>query len=151
MVQFTKQLSGLLIVGTVLFAACKSDNPSPALAADHIAIQAGSSVLTSVGLIAIADSVNVSICPANANCFAPNSASIVLRLSKGTQSRSVKLFAWIPNYTRRPASVSGLTDSTGVELDGQRYKVILRDGRLSNSSGSETLQKGIAIVQVSQL
>lgn len=151
MVQIKKQLPGLLIVGTLLFSACKSDNLSPTLAADHIAIQAGSSVQTTVGLTASADTVNVSICPANASCFAPNSASIVLRLSRGTKSQSVKLFAWIPNYTRRPASLSGLTDSTGIELDGQRYKVILRDGRLNTDSGSETLQKGVAIVQVSKL
>ena len=149
MIPFAKQLSGLLIVGTVLFSACKSSNVPPELPSDYIVLQSGVLLPTSVGLTAIADSVWVSICPANASCFAPNSAGLVLRLSKGTQSQSVKLFAWIPNYTRRLASPSGFTDSTSVELDGQRYKVILRNGRYATASGSENRPE--AIVQVSPI
>ena len=151
MIPFIKQLSGLFIAGTIFFSGCKSSDPSPELAADHIAIRAGTSVQTSVGLTVRADTVNVSICPANASCFAPNNASVVLNLSKGAQSQLVKLFAWIPNYTRRPTSLSGLTDSTSVEFGGQRYKVILRDGKLTDNSGFEGSVKGTAIVQVSPL
>jgi hypothetical protein len=151
MLHFTKQLSGLLIVGTILFFACRSSSISPDLPPDYIAIQAGASVQTSAGPTASADSVSVSICPENANCFAPNSATVVLRLSKGAQSQPVKLFAWIPNYNRRLVVPTGLTDSTSVELEGQRYKVILRDGKLLTNSGIESLTKGTAIVQVSKL
>ncbi len=151
MFNFTKALSGLLIVGTAFFAACHSGDtvPREKLPADHLALQAGTSIQTSTGLNIRADSVRVSICPPNADCFAPDNASVLLHLSKASQSQSVRLFAWIPNYTRISTYPSKYTDSTSINFSGQRYKVILRDGRYNASSSSESSQE--VIVQVSPI
>lgn len=149
MIPLIKLLSGLLIAGSIFFYACQSSNVSSEFPPDYIVLRSGILIPTSIGVTAIADSVWVSICPADANCFAPNNATISLRLSKGTQSHSIRLFAWIPNYSRRPTYVSGLTDSTSVELGGQRFKVILRDGRYATATGSENRPE--AIVQVSPM
>lgn len=149
MIQLTKTLSGILIAVSIVFYACRSSNISPELPPDYIVLRPGILIPTSVGVTAIADSISVSICPADAYCFAPNNATISLRLSKGTQSHSMRLFAWIPNYSRRPTYVSGPTDSTTIELGGQRYKVILRDGRYATTTGSENRPE--AVIQVSPM
>ncbi|NEU66699.1 hypothetical protein [Spirosoma agri] len=151
MVDFTKLLTGILIAGAASFSACRSSETTPQeeLPADYLALKTGSSVQTSTGLAVRADSVTVSICPDNANCFAPNSAGVVLRLSKASQSQSVRLFAWIPNYTRRPNGSQVFTDSAGVDFSGQRYKVILRNGHYSDRSNPERSSE--VIVQVSPI
>lgn len=134
---------GFIMAGTTLFWACQSAEVLPA---NNIAVQAGQSISTASGIVVTADSVNVSICPANASCFAPNNASATLRLAKGSQRYSVRLFAWIPNYNRRTNTT---LDSTGIDIEGQRYKVILRDGRYVGSSTNKTGQQ--AIIEVSLL
>ena len=139
------------VPGSVLFVvfylnACQPNAVVPALPPDHVALVTGESVSTPAGITVHADSVNVSICPPNAACFAPNSTGGTLRLSKGSQSRSVRLFSWIPNYKRQSTSTA---DSVSVEFDGQRYKVILRDGDYRKGPESTVLPE--AVIQVSRL
>ncbi len=149
MVHFIKSLIGFLIIGSVLLAAC---DPSQVLPTDHVVLRTGISLQTPAGITLKADSVSVSICPENVSCFAPNNASLRLNLSKGAQSTSVRLFSWIPNYgVRRPVHFSDITDSASVELEGQRYKVILRDGRYLKDDNSSLPRTGEVVVQVAPL
>ena len=139
--------AALFIVAGCLYG-CQLNEVVPELPLDHIAIRSGESVVTSAGITVTADSVNVSICPKGSACFAPNSTSARFRLSKNAQSRSVRLWAFIPNYARRQ-SVNPPADSASVEFDGQRYKVILRDGGYRRGSENTALPE--AIIQVSRL
>lgn len=138
-----------IVFGTLcgLFA-CQSNPVVPALPPDHVALIRSESVTASDGITVTADSVNVSVCPANANCFAPNNVSVKLQLSKNAQSRTVRLWAFIPNYTRRPGGNTPV-DSVAVEFGGQPYKVILRDGGFRK--GAENVDLPEAVVQVSRL
>ena len=134
----------LLTIGFVY--ACQPNPIVPELPPDHIVLRAGVLVPTQAGPAVIADSVNVSVCPPNADCFVQDNASVFLRLTKGSESKSVRLFAFIPNYVRRNRNVA---DSLGVSLGGQTYKVILRDGQAIDNSSSTPVRQ--VVVQVSRL
>lgn len=134
----------LLAIGFVY--GCQPNPIVPELPPDHIVLRAGVLVPTQAGPAVIADSVNVSVCPPNADCFVQDNASVFLRLTKGSESKSVRLFAFIPNYVRRNRNV---TDSLGVSLGGQTYKVILRDGQIIDNASSTPVRQ--VVVQVSRL
>lgn len=138
-------LSYLLLVIGFLYA-CQPNPVVPELPPDHIVLRAGVLVPTQAGPAVIADSVNVSICPPNADCLVQDNASVFLRLTKGSESKSVILFAFIPNYVRRNSAAA---DSLGLSLDGQTYKVILRDGQVIDRSSNTPIRQ--VIIQVSRL
>jgi hypothetical protein len=140
--------AGLVMSALFGLYACQSNPVVPALPPDHVALISKESVTALDAITVTADSVNVSVCPANANCFAPNSTSVKLQLSKNAQSRTVRLWAFIPNYTRR-TSPNAPIDSVSVEFGGQQYKVILRDGGFRK--GAENVDLPEAVVQVSRL
>lgn len=140
--------AGLIFTTLGCLYACQSNPVVPPLPPDHVALIRSESVTASDGITVTADSVNVSVCPPNANCFAPNNASVKLQLSKNAQSRTVRLWAFIPNYTRR-TSANAPIDSVSVEFGGQQYKVILRDGAFRKGTENTSLPE--AVVQVSRL
>ena len=134
----------LLAIGFLY--ACQPNPIVPELPPDHIVVRAGVLVPTRAGPAVIADSVNVSICPPNAACLIANNASVLLRLTNGSESKSVRLFAFIPNYVRKNSTAA---DSLGVSFGGQTYKVILRDGQVIDKSSNTPVKQ--AIIQVSRL
>lgn len=138
---------GCLFVAVTLFGACQPNPVVPAIPPDHVALISNESVVTPAGITVTADSVNVSICPANANCFAPDNASVKLQLSRNARTQSVRLWAFIPNYKRITTANTPL-DSAVVAFDGQQYKVILRDGGFRK--GPEQVNLPEVVVQVSR-
>lgn len=148
MFYYLKSAFGCLLITVCFLYACQPNAVVPALPPYHVALIARESVATSAGITLSADSVNVSICPTGSACFAPNSASVKLQLKKNAQSRSVRLWTFIPNYQRRP-SATPLSDSVSVEFDGQLYKVILRDGDYRKGPESTVLPE--VVIQVSRL
>lgn len=138
-------LSYLLLAIGFLYA-CQPNPVVPELPADHVALRAGVLVPTQAGLAVIADSINVSLCPPNADCLVQDNASVFLRLTNGSESKSVRLFAFIPNYTRQNGAAA---DSSGVNIGGQTYKVILRDGQVIDKSSNTPIRQ--VIIQVSRL
>lgn len=143
-----KSTLGCVFVVICLFCACQPNPLVPAIPPDHVALISRESITTTAGITVLADSVNVSICPSNANCFAPNSASVKLQLSKNAQTQSVYLWTFIPNY-KRMSSINPPADSVTVAFEGQQYKVILRDGGFRK--GPENANLPEAVVQVSRL
>ncbi|MEZ0539915.1 hypothetical protein [Fibrella arboris] len=134
----------LLAIITVAYA-CKQDASVPPLPAGYVEIQTGKPVLTSSNLTVIADTIRVSICPKPAACFAPDNVSASLRLVRDRESQSVRLFAFFDSQGRRDVSSS---DSTGVRLGGQLYKVILSGQYIGETEQSRL---GRAILQLAPL
>lgn len=139
-------------ISAVVFA-CKSGDVLPDLPSDHYILTQGTLFPTKAGINVVTDTVNISICPYNADCFAPDNASASIRLIQNSETRSVRLFTFIEDgVKRRP--LASINDSTSVRFGNQLYKVILkarhtkarRDVNTFNEEGA-----GQAILQVSKL
>ena len=133
-------------ISAVLYA-CKSGDVVPSLPSDHYVLTRGTLFPTSAGVNVVADTVSISICPPNSACFIADNASVSVRLIQNSETRSVRLFAWINDgVTRRPTPTD--YDSTSVRFDNQLYKVILK-ARYIDTNGKN--KGGQAILQVSKL
>ena len=146
MSNLTSRIAVFLVAGTALVFACKKNDIEP-LPVDHYLLSEGVLFPTTGGLSVIADTVSLSICPPNANCFAPDNASAFIRINKNAETRSVRLFTWLRDDLLRVPTPS-VIDSTTVQLDGQLYKVILKARYINIKEKGKT---GQAILQVSRL
>lgn len=142
----TSALALIFVMACCLYA-CRSKEFIPELPPDYFTLVADESVLTPAGITLIADTVNVSICPPNADCIVADNVSVSVRLIKGTESQRVRLFAPVDNFVRRNSTFNG--DSVSVGLDRQMYKVILRRGQSINKS--DNTRNSQAVIQVSRL
>ncbi len=137
-----KRLSGFLIVGTILFSACKSSETTPT---DSISLGLHQSGRLGSEIVVRVDSIQDSRCPTGVTCVWAGQAKVKLLLSKDTDSTSARLFLGPDpgNSNRRP-------DSTTVSLKSEMYKVILRE---VNPYPSSTIpsQSQTAIVQVTKI
>lgn len=143
---FTSRIAVFLVAGTALVFACKKNDIEP-LPVDHYLLNEGVLFPATDGLSIIADTVRISICPPDANCFAPDNTSAFIRINKNAETRSVRLFTRLRDDLRRVPTPSAI-DSTSVKFDGQLYKVILK-ARYINTK--EKGKAGQAIIQVSRL
>ncbi len=143
MVQIKKQLSGLLIVGSVLFAACKSNETTPN---DSVRLGLHQSARLGSEVVVRVDSIQDSRCPINVDCIWAGQAKVNLLLSKNKDSSTVRLVL-SPDVTA--SSVKRL-DSTNVTLDSQSYKVILREVNPYPGTSANG-QPPTAVVQVTKL
>ncbi|WP_097130655.1 hypothetical protein [Spirosoma fluviale] len=135
-----KRFSGFLIVGTILFSACKSNETTPTESISlglHQSGRLGSEVVVRV------DSIQDGRCPMDLNCIWAGQAKVKLLLSKGTDSKFARLLLGPDGSNKRP-------DSTTVSLKNERYKVILREinpyPSLANQGKPQT-----AVVQVTKI
>ena len=137
-----KRLSGLLVIGALLFSACKSSDTSPS---DSISIGLHQSGRLGSDVVVRADSIQDSRCPLTVNCIWAGQAKVNLLVSKGTDSTTVHLSIGgnLDSTNKRP-------DSTTVSLKNEPYKVILR---AVNPYPRESFasQPKTAVVQVSKL
>lgn len=142
MLKSMKQLSGLLILGALLFSACKSSETTPS---DSISIGLHQSGRLGSDVVVRADSIEDSRCPLNATCIWAGQAKVKLLLSKNSDSTAVRL-----SLGADPGSMNKRPDSTTVSLKNETYKVILRE--VNPFPGSTTTTKPqTAVVQVSKL
>ncbi|WP_240543666.1 hypothetical protein [Spirosoma foliorum] len=135
-----KWLSGFLIVGTTLFSACKSSETRPA---DLISVGLHQSARLASDVVVRVDSIQDSRCPPTYNCLVAGSARVKLLLSTTTDSSTVRLALGVYDNLKR-------LDSTGVSLNNQTYKVILRDVNPYPGTGKPG-QAQTATVQVTKL
>ncbi|AUD05703.1 hypothetical protein CWM47_29990 [Spirosoma pollinicola] len=141
MLNSMKRLSGLLIVGTVLFSACKSSNTSPT---DSISLGLHQSGRLGSEIVVRVDSIQDSRCPLNVTCIWAGQAKVKFLLSKDTDSTAVRL-----SLGADPGSSNKRPDSTTVSLNSERYKVILRE--VNPYPGSTTTnQPQTTVVQVTK-
>ena len=143
----TKTALGCLFVLSAWLYACQSNPVLPDLPPDHYVLKEGVLFPATAEINIIADTVNLSICPIGAACFAPDNASASVRIIQDTQIRSVRLFTWFSDVISR-ATAPSANDSTSIQLDGQRYKVILKARYTTNNEKGKT---GQAILQFSRL
>ena len=142
MLKSIKQLSGLLILGSLFFSACKSSETTPS---DSISLGLHQSGRLGSDVVVRADSIQDSRCPLNVTCVWAGQAKVKLLVSKATDSTTVRLSigANIDGTNKRP-------DSTTVSLKNETYKVVLRSvnpyPKESTSSQPQT-----AVVQVTKL
>ena len=129
------------------FAACRHDDPTPAVPDGYIELKAGTTVPVVDGISVVVDTAGVSYCPKNANCIIAGSAYASLRFIKDQSSQRVRLFNVVGRTVYRPNELNRM-DSTNVELDGQNYRVILRDQYLGEVDGQSA---GRPILLVSRL
>ncbi|RYF57280.1 MAG: hypothetical protein EOO39_35635 [Cytophagaceae bacterium] len=137
-----KQLSGLLILGALLFSACKSSETTPS---DSISIGLHQSGRLGSDVVVRADSIEDSRCPANATCIWAGQAKVKLLLSKNSDSTAVRL-----SLGADPGSTNKRPDSTTVSLRNETYKVILREVN-PYPDLNKIGQPQTAVVQVSKL
>jgi hypothetical protein len=116
MLNTMKRLSGFLIVGTLLFSACKSSETTPT---DSISLGLHQSGRLGSEVVVRVDSIQDSRCPPGGVCIWAGETKVKLLLSTSTDSSAVSLTLGVGNNTKR-------TDSTGVTLSNQPYKVVLR-------------------------
>ena len=143
MIPFTKQLSGLLITGAVLFTACHSSETRPT---DRVSVALHQSARLGSDVTVRADSIQDSRCPVNVNCIWAGNVRVKLLVSSINDSSVVRLGLGADpagNVTKRP-------DSTNVTLNNSVYKVILRDVNPYPGT-STTNQPQTAIVQVTKI
>ncbi|MBO0931777.1 hypothetical protein [Fibrella aquatilis] len=141
-----KSIAGLFITALPLAYACKSPEVVYPIPANHVVLERGKSIATSTGIIVFVDTVNISICPKQAACFAPDNLFASVRLVRNQESRAVRLFAWFGSESSdRSANRS---DSTSVQFNGQLYKVILKGEYVGETDLSRV---GRALLQVSPL
>ncbi|WP_018620560.1 hypothetical protein [Spirosoma luteum] len=143
MVQLTKQLSGLLILGTLCFAACKSSDLAPT---NRISVGLNQSARLSSGVAVRVDSIQDSRCPTGGICIWAGQARVKLSLSKGSDSTTVGLIL-------EPGVMAGSPkrqDSTNVTLSSETYKVILKDVIPYSTTTNQNLPKS-AVVEVTKL
>ncbi|GAB2589104.1 hypothetical protein [Spirosoma areae] len=139
MVPFTKKLSGLLILGTVVFSACKSPETTPT---DRVSVGLNQSARLGSDVVVQVDSIQDSRCPANVVCIWAGEAKVKLALSKNSDSKVVRLVLG--------ADVKARLDSTNVSLANQSYKVILREVNPYPGTSADG-QPQMAVVQVTKL
>ncbi len=140
-------------LSAVIFA-CKSGDENilaklPELPSDHYALTQGTLFPAAAGINVVADTIYISICPLDASCLVQDNVSASIRLIKGAETRSVRLFTFIEDGVSRkqyPASI----DSTGVRFGDDVYKVILK-GRYTSTTETGRGKAGQAILQVSKL
>lgn len=145
MLSFTKQIAGVFIIGSVLFAACRSSD-SGKMPSDQVSLGLHQSARIGADVAVRADSIQDSRCPLDANCIWAGQAKVKLHLSKDTDSKSVGLILE-PGASKDPAKRK---DSTHVTLAGSAYKVILREVTPYPSRATEG-QPQTAVVQVTKL
>ena len=145
MVQLTKQLSGLLIVGTLSFAACQSSNVAPT-DSTSLSLRVNQSARLSSGVAVRVDSIQDSRCPEGVTCVWAGQARVKMMLSKDSDSTTVGLILE-PGVT---AGSPKRQDSTNVLLSSQRYKVILLDVKPNPNTTNQDLPK-TAVVEVTAL
>ncbi|MCX6217413.1 hypothetical protein [Spirosoma sp.] len=137
-----KRFSGFLIVGTILFSACKSNETTPT---DSISLALHQSGRLGSDIVIRADSIQDSRCPADVNCIWAGQAKVKLLLKKDSDSTAVRL-----SLGADPGSTTKRPDSTTVSLKSETYKVILREVNptptLSNDNQPKT-----AVVQVTKI
>jgi hypothetical protein len=143
MVQLTKQLSGLLIVGTLCFAACKSSEPVPT---NSVSLGMNQSARLSSGIAVRVDSIQDSRCPTGVTCIWAGQAKVNMVLSKDSDSTTVRLILE-PSVT---AGSPRRLDSTNVTLSRETYKVILRDVNPYPTTTNQSMPKS-AVVEVTKL
>jgi hypothetical protein len=131
------------------FAACRHDDPIPAVPDGYIELKAGTTVPVLDGISVVVDTAGVSVCPrsGNASCFAPDNVHASVRLVKTPTSQRVRLFDFFGDTVYRPSDVRR-TDSTRLDLAGQSYKVILKGQYIGEKDGQA---QGRAILQVNRL
>ncbi|GAB2560156.1 hypothetical protein [Spirosoma aerophilum] len=137
-----KQLSGFLIAGTILFAACKSNETNPT---DSVSLGVHQSGRLGSDVIVRVDSIQDSRCPVNAYCIWAGQAKVKLLLKKDSDSTAVRL-----SLGADPGSSNKRPDSTTVSLKSENYKVILREVNPFPGTTSST-QPQTAIVQVTKI
>lgn len=142
MLKSLKQLSGLLILGALLFSACKSSETTPS---DSISVGLHQSGRLGSDVVVRADSIQDSRCPINAACIWAGQAKVNLLVSKNSDSTAVRL-----SLGAEPGSTNKRPDSTTVSLKNETYKVILREVNPYPGSTSTT-QPQTAVVQVTKL
>lgn len=142
MLHVMNYLSGLLIVGSLFFSACKSSDTTPS---DSISVGLYQSGRLGSAIVVRVDSIQDSRCPFNADCIWAGQAKVKLLLTKNSDSAVVRL-----SLGADPGSTNRRPDSTSVSLMNERYKVILREVNPYPGSLS-TPQPQTAVVQVSKL
>lgn len=144
MLHAIKYLSGLLIVGSLFFSACKSFDTTPS---DSISLGLHQSGRLSSDVLVRADSIQDSRCPSSPNivCIWAGQAKVKLLLAKNSDSTAVRL-----SLGADPGSTNKRPDSTTVSLKNEVYKVILREVNPYPGSFS-TPKPQTAVVQVSKL
>ncbi len=143
MVQLTKQLSGLLIVGTLCFAACKSSETVPT---NSVSLGMNQSARLSSGVSVRVDSIQDSRCPTGVTCIWAGQAKVNMVLSKDSDSTTIRLIL-------EPGVMAGSPkrqDSTNVTLSSETYKVILRDVNPYPNTTNQNLPQS-AVVEVTKL
>ncbi|GAB4034907.1 hypothetical protein [Spirosoma gilvum] len=142
MIQLKKTLSGLLFVGTLVFAACQHSNTDPT---DQVSLGLHQSARLGSDLTVRVDSIQDSRCPANATCIWAGQAKVKMLLTKDQDSTAVRL-----SLGADPGSKNNRPDSTNVTLSSQTYKVILREVNPYPGTSSSN-QPQTAVVQVTKL
>jgi hypothetical protein len=143
MVQLTKQLSGLLVVGTLCFAACKSSETVPT---NSVSLGMNQSARLSSGVAVRVDSIQDSRCPEGVTCIWAGQAKVKMLLSKDSDSTMVSLIL-------EPGVMAGSPkrlDSTNVSLSSETYKVILKDVNPYPTTTNQSLPKS-AVVEVTKV
>ncbi|WP_246859175.1 hypothetical protein [Spirosoma sp. KCTC 42546] len=138
-----KRLSGFLIVGTLLFSACKSSDTQPS---DLVSVGLHQSARLASDVVVRVDSIQDSRCPTGATCVWAGQAKVKMLLVKETDSTKVNLVIGAslnPDSTKRQ-------DSTNVTLSNQTYKVILRDVYPYPTTSTQG-QPQAAVVQVTKI
>jgi hypothetical protein len=129
------------------FAACRHDDPTPAVPDGYIELKAGTTVPVVDGISVITDTAGVSYCPKNYNCLIAGRTYASVRLVKTQLIQRVRLFNIHSGRVYRPNELNR-TDSTNVELARQAYKVILKDQYVGEKDGD---YQGRALLMVSRL
>ncbi|MFD2933188.1 hypothetical protein ACFS25_05300 [Spirosoma flavum] len=135
-----KQLSGFLIVGTVLFSACKSSETTPS---DRVSVSLHQSARLGADIVVRADSIQDSRCPTGVTCIWAGEAKVKLLLSNGKDSSTVRLTVGASLNSKR-------LDSTNVSLTNSVYKVILREVN-PYPTATPSSQPQTAVVQVTKI
>ncbi|MBN8826034.1 MULTISPECIES: hypothetical protein [unclassified Spirosoma] len=108
-----------LIIGTIVFSACQSNDTLPA---NQVSVRLHQSARLSSDIIVRVDSIWDGRCPNSTSfsCLTAGSVTVKLLLSKSVDSSAVRLTLGYYDKNNR-------LDSTKVTLSSQAYKVVLKD------------------------
>lgn len=137
-----KHLLQLLIIGTVVFSACRSNDAIPD---NQVSVRLHQSARLSSDVLVRVDSIWDSRCPNSTSfsCLTAGSVTVKLLVSKAVDSSAVRLTLGYYDRNKR-------LDSTQITLTNQAYKVILKGVTpYPTSFMPEPNQK--AVVEVSRL
>lgn len=115
-------MTGALLVGTALFAACQSSHSVSPTPAAQTVIQLNQSARLGADLTIKADTLADSRCPTGVQCVWEGVAYVSAVISKESAQQRVRLS--LNSQSRRTGA-----DSSGVVLGGQTYQVRLLDVR----------------------